>query len=85
MTADSWLTSTQAPSTTPRISAGRRPGRRRSRTAASTVSGRNTVPATMFRWAQSCSASIEDSPKNAPAAIAPVCERSHSRAHRYIA
>ena len=57
---------------------------RRSRTAASTVIGRNSVPAAILRWAQSCSASMADRPKNAPAAIAPVGERSQSRAARYM-
>ena len=45
---------------------------------------RNTAPSTMFRWCQSCWVSIADRPKNAPAAIAPVAEGSHSRAARYI-
>ena len=52
ITADSWLTRTEAPSTTPRITPRPMVGSRRSRTAASRVSGRNTVPYTMFRWYQ---------------------------------
>ena len=47
--ADSWLTSTARPSISPTHRAWRVPGRRRNRTAASRASGRNTVPAAMFR------------------------------------
>ena len=71
--------------TTPRMMACRRPGVRRSRTDASSAIGRNTAPSAMFTWYQSCWVSIADRPKNAPAAIAPVAEGSHSRAARYIA
>jgi Tfp pilus assembly protein FimV len=83
ITADSWLTSRLAPSTRPRITPWRTPGRRRSRTAASSVIGRNIVPSAMFRCCQSCHVSIEDRPNSAPAAIAPG-SASHSRAARYI-
>ena len=83
ITADSWLTSTLAPSTTPRITPWRRPGARRSRTAASSVIGKNSVPRAMLRWNQACQDTIEDRPNSAPAAIAPG-SASHSRAARYI-
>src|ERR1700721_2968630 len=85
ITTDSWLTSAEAPSTTPRINPRPIVGPRRSRTAASRVIGRNTVPYTMLMWYQAWYVSIPDSPKNAPAAIAPVLVDSHSRAGRYIA
>ena len=49
MIADSWLTSTARPSTIPASSARPIPGRRRNRIDASSASGRNTVPAAMFR------------------------------------
>jgi hypothetical protein len=84
-TDDSWSLSTAAPMTSPRITACRRPGVRRSRTDASRASGRNRAPSAMFRWYQVCWVSMQDRPKNAPAATAPVAERSHSRAARYIA
>ena len=44
ITADSWLTSAEPPTTNPRITPWPIVGPRRSRTAASSVSGRNTVP-----------------------------------------
>ena len=81
-TAISWSVSTAAPSTTPRMTACRQPGRRVSRTAASRAIGMNSSPAARFRWYQDRQTSSEDRPKNAPAAIAPGCERSHSRATR---
>ena len=49
MTADSWFTSTARPITDPSRRARGMPGRRCSRTAASRATGRNTVPAAMFR------------------------------------
>src|SRR5208337_625432 len=52
ITADSGLASTEAPSTAPRIAARPIAGLRRSRTAASSVSGRNTVPYAILRWYQ---------------------------------
>ena len=60
-------------------------GSRRSRTAASSINGRNTQPKAVCMWLQSCEASIADKPKKAPAPIAPVKLGSHSRAARYIA
>ena len=72
------------PRTRPRMMPWRRPGRRRSRTAAARVSGRNSVPIAMFRWNRSCQVSMVDRPKNAPAAIEPAWP-SHSRAARYVA
>ena len=96
-TNDSWSVSRLAPSTTPSTTAclphpppaspppSTPPALRRSRTAASSASGRNTAPAARLSWYQACQAMIEDSPKNAPAMTAPVCVGSHSRATRYIA
>ena len=84
-TADSGSVSTAAPTTTPRMTAWRFPGVRRSRTAASRLSGRNSAPTAMFTWYQSSWASMADRPKNAPAAIAPVWLGSQSRAARYMA
>ena len=84
-TADSGSVSTAAPTTTPRMTAWRQPGDRRSRTDASRASGRNSAPTAMLTWYQSSWASIADRPKNAPAAIAPVWLGSHSRAARYMA
>ncbi len=84
-TKDSWSVSRLAPRITPRVTACWRPGWRRSRTAASSASGMNTTPAARLSWYQACQAMIEDSPKNAPAKIAPVCVGSHSRATRYVA
>ena len=43
------------------------------------------MPYTMLRWYQVWKVSMADSPKNAPAAIAPLSVGSHSRAARYIA
>ena len=63
ITADSWLTSTAAPEHQAQDHALAQPGRRRSRTAASSVIGRNSVPSAMLRWNQSCQATIEDRPK----------------------
>ena len=80
--AISWSVSTAAPSTTPRMTACRQPGRRVSRTAASRAIGMNSSPSARLRWYQDRQTSMEDRPKNAPAAIAPDCERSHSRATR---
>jgi hypothetical protein len=79
------LTSAQAPSTTPRINPRPIVGPRRSLMAASRVSGRNTVPYTILMWYQAWYVSIADSPKNAPAAIAPTLVGNQSRAARYIA
>ena len=90
-TNDSWSVSRLAAATTPRMTACLThlpplpPALRRSRTAASSASGMNSAPAARFSWYQACQAMIEESPKNAPAAIAPVCEGSHSLAARYIA
>ena len=53
ITADSWLTSTQRARTTPRITPWPIVGLRRSRTAASSVTGRNSVPYAMLMWYQS--------------------------------
>ena len=53
ITADSWLTSRQPASTAPRITAWPMDGLRRSRTAASSVTGRNAVPYAMLMWYQS--------------------------------
>ena len=39
----------------------------------------------MLMWYQSWKATIVDSPKKAPATIAPISAFSHSRAARYIA
>ncbi len=85
ITALSWLTSTEAPMTTPRTRPRRSEGSRRSRIAVSSASGRNTVPMAMLRWYQSCQSSIPDRPNSAPAAIAPVRVGSQSRAARYMA
>jgi hypothetical protein len=82
MTAVSWFTRIEAPSTTPSTTACRRPWWRRSRTAASSVTGSDTAPSAMFRCVQSWNASMEESPKNAPAAMAPVRVRSQSPAAR---
>jgi len=84
-TAISWSVSRAPPTTSPSTSAWRQPGRRLSRTAASSASGKNSTPAARFRWYQARQVSIAERPKNAPAAIAPACEGSHSRATRYIA
>ena len=84
-TADSESVSTAAPSAMPSSSAWRTPGERRSRTASSSVTGRNSAPTAMLMWYQSSWLSMADRPKAAPAAIAPVCDRSHSRAARYMA
>ena len=84
-TADSWSVSTAMPMTSPRMIACRRPGLRRSRTDASRAIGRNIAPSAMFRWYQSCWVSMQDRPKNTAAPTAPVAERSHSRAARYVA
>ena len=84
-TADSGSVSTAAPTITPRMRAWRQPGDRRSRTEASSASGRNSAPTAMLTWYQSSWASIADRPKNAPAAMAPAWLGSHSRAARYMA
>ena len=47
--AISWSVSTAAPSTAPRTTAWRQPGRRVSRTAASRASGMNSSPAARLR------------------------------------
>ena len=83
-TADSWSVSTAAPSTAPRMMACRRPGWRRSRTAASSAIGRNSAPSARFTWYQLRQVRIADRPKNPPAAIAPSWVGSQSRAARYI-
>ena len=62
MTAASWLTSTDAPSTSPRTAACRGLPERRSRTDASRAMGRNSAPSAMFRWYQSCWVSMQDRP-----------------------
>ena len=82
---DSWLTSSAAPRTTPRTAACRQPGRRVSRTAASSDKGRKIAPSASWISYHAFHVIIVDKPKNAPAAIAPVCEGTHSRAARYIA
>ena len=85
MIADSWSVSSAAPRTTPRIVACRQPCRRRSRTAASSANGRKIAPSAPWISYQAFHVIIVDRPKNAPAAIAAVCDGSHSRAARYIA
>ena len=82
-TADSWSTSTVAPRIRPRMMPWRRLGCRRSRITASRVAGSASAPVAMLRWNQTCQSSMAESPKSAPAAIAPA-GRSHSRASRYI-
>ncbi len=49
MIAVSWLTRKAAPSTAPSSTARPRPGRRRSRTTVSRVSGKNSAPIAMLR------------------------------------
>jgi hypothetical protein len=49
MIADSWLTRTDPPRTSPTAAARRQLGRRTRRTAASSVSGRNSAPAARLR------------------------------------
>ena len=82
MTADSWLTSAPAPMTTPSTMAVSSRGRRRSRMAASSASGRNSAPAAILMWYQSWYSSIVARPYRAPAVIAPSWVDSHSRAAR---
>jgi hypothetical protein len=83
-TADSWSVSTAAPSTAPRMMARRRPGWRRSRTAASRAIGWNSAPRARFTSYQLRQVRIADRPKKPPAAIAPRWVGSQSRAARYI-
>ena len=84
-TADSWSVSRAAPRIAPRMAAWRRPGARRRRIAAARVSGRNSAPRPRFSWYQLRQVRLDDSPKKAPAAMAPNPVGSHSRAARYIA
>ena len=83
-TADSWSVSMAAPMTAPRMTACRRPGRRRSRTAASSAIGRNSAPSARFTSYQLRQVRMADRPKKPPAVIAPSWVRSQSRAARYI-
>ena len=81
---DSESTSRHAPRITPSTTARHQAGWRRSRTAASSVSGRNTVPMAMLISYQDRHVIMDDRPKSAPAAYAPMPD-SQSRAARYMA
>ena len=74
---------TAPPSAMPSQIAGPIVWLRRSRTAASMVSGRKMRPAAMLTWYQFCHSIIVDRPKNAPAAMEPGT-LSQSRAARNI-